>query len=47
MAATSKPGAKSAGRKDAATKKSTSPGKQGGSHEQDVKAGQQSHKNTK
>ncbi|MBB3660241.1 hypothetical protein FHX15_005510 [Rhizobium sp. BK650] len=33
--------------KSASEKSSSSSGKQGGSHEQHVKAGEQSHKNTK
>ena len=45
----SKTGSKSGGTKSAASKESTSSssGKQGGSHEQHVKAGEQSHKNSK
>ncbi|MGY5810211.1 hypothetical protein ACXHXG_21235 [Rhizobium sp. LEGMi198b] len=44
----SKSGSKSEGSKGALGKGSSrSPGKQGGSHEQHVKAGEQSHKNSK
>ncbi|AVA24906.1 MULTISPECIES: hypothetical protein [unclassified Rhizobium] len=44
----SKSGSKSEGRKGASGKESSSSiGKQGGSHEQHVKAGEQSHKNSK
>jgi hypothetical protein len=45
----SKTGSKSGSSKSAASKESTSSasGKQGGSHEQHVKAGEQSHKNSK
>jgi hypothetical protein len=43
-----KSGSKSEGSKSASGKESaSSTGKQGGSHEQHVKAGQQSHKNSK
>lgn len=43
-----KGGSKSGGSKSASSEKtSSSSGKQGGSHEQHVKAGQQSHKNSK
>jgi hypothetical protein len=46
---TSKGGSKSGGSKSASPEKSgsSSSGKQGGTHEQHVKAGEQSHKNTK
>ena len=52
MASTSgspKGGSKSGGSKSASSsdKSSSSSGKQGGSHEQHVKAGEQSHKNSK
>ncbi len=45
----SKGGAKQASTKSASstTKSASSSGKQGGSHEQHVKAGEQSHKNSK
>lgn len=45
----SKAGSKSGGAKSASSKESSSSssGKQGGSHEQHVKAGEQSHKNSK
>ncbi|MBB3447124.1 MULTISPECIES: hypothetical protein [unclassified Rhizobium] len=46
----SKGGAKSGGSKSASSssdKSSSSSGKQGGTHEQHVKAGEQSHKNSK
>lgn len=45
----SKGSSKSGGSKSASSsdKSSTSSGKQGGSHEQHVKAGEQSHKNSK
>ncbi len=45
----SKGGAKSGSTKSASstTKSASSSGKQGGSHEQHVKAGEQSHKNSK
>ncbi|MFP3546829.1 hypothetical protein [Rhizobium sp. 21-4511-3d] len=46
---TSKGGSKSGSSKSASSGKgaSSSSGKQGGSHEQHVKAGEQSHKNSK
>ncbi|MDR7145066.1 hypothetical protein J2X43_003275 [Rhizobium sp. BE258] len=45
----SKAGSKSGGAKSASSKESSSSssGKQGGSHEQHVKAGEQSHNNSK